>query len=142
MKRVEGSAGSALVEVLLLMLVTFVPLMMLIGALARVHQAALAITSAAREAGTAATSGVDISSARTAAASAAHAVVATYGIHPAAMKTSVTTSTRFDRGAAVTVRTSYPVRVIDIPFIVDTVGPSIWIRASHTAYLHPYRSAP
>lgn len=142
MRRVAGSAGNALVEVVLLVLVTFVPLVMLLTTLARVHEAALGVTAAAREAGTAAASGTDIGIARSSATASVAGAVQDHGMHTGEMRMSVSSSTRFERGASVHVRVSYPVRVLDIPFVADAVGPAVWVRASHTAFVDPYRSAP
>lgn len=131
-----------MVEVLLLMLVTFVPLIALVSASARVHQAALGVTAAAREAGSAAVSGVDLTAARERAAVAALAAMRDQQMSTAGARVSVSTSSEFGRGAEVHVRVSYPVRVLAIPFASDAVGPSVWVRASHVAHVDPYRSRP
>ena len=141
MNRLRCAAGHALVEVILLLLVTFVPLVSLLGALSRVHRAALAVTAATREAGTAATSATG-ATARKAATSAAVAAMEDQGLPAASMRISLSTSTRFERGAEIHVRVAYPVPVLGIPFIAKAAGPSIWVRASHTAHVDPYRSAP
>lgn len=139
MSDVPAERGSALTETLLLVLVLFVPVLSLLGALARIHGAALAVTSAAREGASAAVAARD----GMAAAAELHRVVATtldgQGLQPRRAVVALDGAAGFARGSKVSVRVAYPVRVVKIPF-TRLAGPIVWVRASHAAHVDPYRS--
>ena len=139
MTGIRAERGSALIETLLLVVVLFVPVLSLLGALARIHGAALAVTSAARDGGTAAAAAQD---AAAAAAESRRAVANTLdrqGLEPGRVVVRLDGAAGFDRGSRVGVRVAYPVRVLQMPFTRDA-GPVVWVSASHTAHVDPYRS--
>lgn len=135
----RAERGSALIETLLLVLVLFVPVLSLLGALARIHGAALTVTSAAREGGNAAAAAAD----GTIAASRLQRAVATtldaQGLEPRSAVVTLDASASLDRGSRIGVRVAYPVRVLQIPF-TGQAGPIVWVNAAHTAHVDPYRS--
>lgn len=138
----DDDMGSALVETILLILVLFVPLVVLLGTLARVHQAALAVTTAAREAGSAGVAALEPRSAVTSARRVAALVLRDQSLRPDDAKVHVGGAGAFRRGARIEVGVAYPVRVLDVPFLSQGAGPAVWVRASHAAYVDPYRSRP
>lgn len=142
MKVIRGSEGAALVEALLLILVLFVPLVALLSGLARVHAAALGVTAAAREAGSAAVEAPDAAGAARLGRAAAASALNNQSLQPKDARLDLSGTASLDRGAAVEVRVAYPVRLFDIPLVSRGAGPILWVRASHRAHVDLYRSFP
>lgn len=142
MNRLERSEGSTLVETILLVLLLIVPLIWTLGALAAIHRAALGVTTAAREAGTAAVSGSDATAASVLADEAALLALRDQEMDPRRSRVALAGLSSFQRGSRVQVRVAYPVRILSVPFLRGAVGPVIWVRASHVAQVDLYRSAP
>lgn len=140
MSRLRDARGSALVEMLLLILVMFVPVVSLLGSLARVHTAALAVTSAAREGGSAAASAADGLDAGEEFRGAVAETLRAQTLDPGSAEMSLQGTSTFGRGSRVEVRVAYPVRVMRIPFTGDAIGPVLWVRASHASHVDRYRS--
>lgn len=133
--------GSALVETLLLGLVLLIPLIWVLGTLAEVHRAALATTTAAREAGfDAARAATPLDAQRRIDAAVASAL-ADHGVDPDGAWVEWTPA-GLERGSAVEVRVVYDVPVLHLPLLGSVPGPSIPVSASHLARVDPYRSRP
>lgn len=136
---VTGIGGQAVVETLLLGLLFLVPLIWALGVLSELHRAALASTSAAREAGfDAARTGTE----RDAAAAIAAAVRQAFdnqGLDAADARIRWSAG-GLRRGGDLEIEISYPVTVAQAPMIGRAGGPSIWVRARHIARIDPYRS--
>ena len=124
--------GHAMLEVLTVGLVLLIPLIWLLTTLSRVHLAALAVTSAAREAALDASRATDVSDARTALDRAVVQALTSHGLDPNVA--SISASYRsLDRGSPVEVVLSYPVPILSIPFLGGPSTPSVSISGSHTA---------
>jgi hypothetical protein len=125
---------------LLLGMLLLVPLIWALGVLADLHRGALATAAAAREAGFQAAT----ASSETTAAAAVEAAVARAlsdgGIDPRRARASWAAVPRLERGAVVEVEVSYPVTVLQAPFLGRVAGPSIWVTSRHLARIDPYRS--
>jgi hypothetical protein len=131
--------GQALIETLLLGLVMMAPLLWGLGVLADLHRAALATTSAAREAGFEAARSVDPTQARRAAEAAVGMALKNQGLDPNKARVEWSFS-QLRRGEPIEVIVSYPVPVFQAPFIGAVSGPSIWTRAKTVARIDAYRS--
>lgn len=142
MTRLRCCRGSSLVETILLVLVMFVPLLALLGALGRVHRAALGVTAAAREAAAAAVAAPGGDSAGAMALEAGATALRGHRLESDRGTISLAGLSSFARGAEIQARVGYPVRLVSIPFLSDAHGPVLWVRASHVARVDPYRSVP
>lgn len=142
MTRLRCCRGSSLVETILLVLVMFIPLLALLGALARVHRAALGVTAAAREAATAAGAASGGDAAGHMAREAGATALRGHGLEWQRGVVSLAGIGSFGRGVEIQARVAYPVRLVSVPFLSDVGGPLLWVRASHVARVEPYRSVP
>lgn len=137
-----GSArGQSTVESLLLGLLFLVPIIWLLGVLADVHRAALASTTAAREAGFEAGRSSTYADARREVAQAIEESFVNHGLEPARAEVALEAS-GLERGGMIEVEVEYPVTILQAPFLGRIAGPSVWIRARHVAVVDPYRSKP
>lgn len=136
MKR--NQQGMALVESILLGLVTIVPLVWGLTMLDHVHRAALGATTAAREAGFAAgrlrDPAADHASVERAVALALNAQ--DLDVDRARVEVSFPEGTV--RGALIRVAIRYPVPMLDVPALGD--ASSVWVTARHDAVIDRYRS--
>lgn len=127
-----------MVEGVLLALVLMVPVVWLLGVLADVHRGALAATAAAREAGFAAARATDRAAAN---AAVQAAVVTAFDNHGAdARRVQVRWGGSVARGGRVEVVVSYPVSVLQGPFLGRVADPVVWVRARHAAVVDRYGS--
>ena len=133
--------GSALIETLLLGLLLLVPLIWGLGVLSELHSAALATTAAAREAGFDAARATSAGEAERRVDEAVARALIDHGVDPARARVEWSASA-LERGAAVEVRVSYEVPVLQAPFLGSVGGPSISVNATHVARVDPYRSRP
>lgn len=136
--REEG--GFALLEVIMLGLVLLVPVVWMLTVASEMHRGALATTAAVREAGNEAARSADRVSAGRAVHRAVEEALTDHGLDASSAR--IKWSFDFTRGGAVEVQVSYPVTVLRAPLIGDVGGPSVWIRAGHTARIDPFRSSP
>ena len=134
--------GQALVETLLLGLLLLVPLIWALMVLSDLHGAALAATSAVRDAGVSAAASSTASAATDEMDQAIRTAFRDHGLtdHEAGVRWAFVP--RFERGARVEITVRYPVRVFRAPFLDLAIGPSIWVDARHVARLHPFVSRP
>jgi hypothetical protein len=138
--RSSDERGQALIETLLLGLLLLVPMIWTLGVLADLHRSALVTGAAAREAGfEAATASSDAMAAAAVNAAVARAL-SDGGFDPSEARASWAAIPRLERGAAVEVEVSYPVTVLQAPFLGRVAGPSIWVTSRHVARIDPYRS--
>ncbi len=129
-------------ETMLLGLLLLVPLIWGLGVLSELHRAALAATAAAREGGfEAARSGSRAEAARRLDAAVA-AAFADHGLDVDHARVEWTAAGGLERGAAIEVRVSYSVAVLEAPFLGRVAGPSVDVTAAHVARADPYRSRP
>ncbi|MFN2587197.1 MAG: hypothetical protein ABR613_03615 [Actinomycetota bacterium] len=135
----RAERGMATIETLLLGLLLVTPLVWGLGVLSELHRAALAGAAAVREAGFDAARASTRAEAQRRIDAAVAAAFADHGLDPAAARVEWTTG-GLERGGAVAVRVSYPIPVLQAPFLGRVAGPSVWIRASHDARIDPYRS--
>jgi hypothetical protein len=135
----KGERGQALIETLLLGLVMMAPLLWTLGVLADLHRTALATTSAAREAGFEAARALTPAEARQSADRAIAIALEDQGLDPREAHVEWSIG-GLRRGAAVEVVVSYPVTVLQAPFLGKVSGPSIWTHAKSVARVDPYRS--
>lgn len=132
--------GNSAIDVLLLGLIFLAPLIWGLGVLADVHRAALAGTSAAREAGFDAASRPDVRSAEAAISEAVRRAFMDEGLDPDLVRIAWDASSDLDRGSLVEIEVRYPVTVVQAPFLGRVAGPSIWVNSRHVATIDPYRS--
>ena len=136
MKR--GEQGMALVESILLGLVTIVPLVWGLAMLDHVHRAALATTSAAREAGFAAGRLADPSGEERSVERAVALALSDQHLDVDRARVDVAFPQGTARGALVRVAVRYPVPMLSLPGL--DLGPSVWVTAQHDAVIDRYRS--
>ncbi len=134
--------GSSLLEALVLGLVILAPLIWGLTVLGSVHDAALAASAAAREAGTEAARAGGSDDAEAAIELAVAQAFIDQGIDPRLAKISWSGTGSFDRGGVIEIEVSTPVTVVRAPFIGAVSGPSVWVRAKHLAQIDPYASRP
>lgn len=138
----NDESGSSLLEVLLLGLVILAPLIWGLTVLGGVHDAALAATAAAREAGAEAARAAGGEEAETAIHLAVAQAFTDQGIDPQLAKVRWTGTGSFARGGVIEIEVATPVTVLRAPFIGAVSGPSVWVRAKHLAQIDPYGSRP
>jgi hypothetical protein len=136
----RDQSGQAVIEALLLGLLLLVPLIWTLGVLADLHRSALATTAAAREAGFDAARSPSLTQASAAITRAVEEALADQGLDPAAARVRWSAGTSFVRGNAVDVEVAYPVTVLQAPLLGRVAGPSLWVRARHSARIDPFRS--
>ena len=129
-----------MVETLLLALVLLIPLIWALGVLSELHRAALATTSAVREAGFEAARAATLGEAERRIDVAVATALTDHGIDPARARLEWTSD--FERGGQVELRVSYDVPVLQAPLLGSIGGPSVSVSASHVARVDPYRSRP
>jgi hypothetical protein len=132
------AGGQALTETLLLGLVLLVPLIWMFGVLADVHRTALAATAAVREAGSDAARASDAASADRAVTEAVGRALVDHGVDPD--RAEIRWSGTLTRGGLIEVEIGVPVSVVQAPLVGKVAGPSIWVRATHSARVDLYRS--
>jgi hypothetical protein len=133
--------GYALMEVILLGLLLFVPTIWMLTVAGDLHRAALGSATAAREAGVAAGRSGDVSAAYRAAHAAGLRSLTERGLDPSSSSLTLSVKPVFDRGGLVEVIVSTRVPVFQAPLLGRVAGPSIELRARHLARIDPYRSA-
>ena len=138
--RLSDQRGQALIESLLLGMLLLVPLIWALGVLADLHRGALATAAAAREAGFQAATASSDTTAEGAIEAAVERALSDGGIDHRRARVSWAAVPRLERGAAVEVEVSYPVTVLQAPFLGRVAGPSIWVTSRHVARIDPYRS--
>jgi len=132
--------GSALIESMLLGLILLVPVIWALGVLADLHRSALAANAAARDAGLAAARSSDIAMADASIKEMVHRSFADHELDATEARVRWTSSTGLQRGGTVEIEVSYPVTVVQAPFLGRVAGPSIWINARHVGRIDPFRS--
>lgn len=132
--------GQAVIETLLFGLLLLAPLVWTLGVLAEMHRSALAVSSAAREAGFDAARSNQMAAARLAVDEAVARAFRDHGIDPADARVRWSAAPGLPRGGAVEVEVSYPVTVLQAPFLGRVAGPSVVVRARHVSRIDPYRS--
>jgi hypothetical protein len=135
----NDARGQALIETMLLGLLFMAPLLWGLGVLADLHRTALAASSAAREAGFEAARSVNITGARGSAERAVVRAFADHDLDPSNARVKWAFQ-RLERGEPIEVVVSYPVPVLQAPFIGRVSGPSVWVHAKSVARIDPYRS--
>jgi hypothetical protein len=136
----SGEEGQALIESVLLGLVLLVPIVWGLMVLTDVHRAALASTSAAREAGFDAARSIDLSAAEDSIERAARLALENHGLDADEATVRWSAPQGLERGATVEVRIAIPVRVIRFPFADISSGPSVWVKSTHVARVDPFAS--
>lgn len=133
-------AGGALIETVLLGLLFLAPVIWSLGVLADLHRGALAASAAARAAGFDAARATASNDAQRAATEAFSQAFIDHGIDPSDASLRWIHDRGFGRGRAVELEVVYPVSVLQAPLLGKVSGPSIVVRARHTARIDPYRS--
>jgi hypothetical protein len=136
----SNERGQALIESLLLGLLLIVPIVWGLMVLAEVHRAALATTSAAREAGFDAARSADLTTADVSVDRAVGVALTNHGLDAGDSRIQWSAPDGLDRGARVEVHVTYPVGVFRFPFLGEVSGPSIWVRSTHVARVDPFAS--
>jgi hypothetical protein len=134
-------SGFALTEAIILGLLFLAPLIWALGVLSELHQAALASSAAAREAGIDVARSSDLVEAGRAVEDAVARAFTDEGLEPKDAHVAWSAGAALERGGTVEVEVSYPVTVLQAPLLGGISGPSIWIRAAHSVRVDPYRSS-
>ena len=132
--------GQALIESVLLGLLLIIPIVWALMVLADVHRAALATTSAAREAGFDAGRSGDLISADSSVNSAVGLALENHGLDVDESNVRWSAPDGLERGARIEVHVAYPVGVVRFPFLGEVAGPSVWVRSTHVARIEPFAS--
>ncbi len=138
--RRDHEDGQALLETIILGLLLIVPIIWLLGLLGEMQRAALATTSAAREAAADASRSTDASGARGSIARAVRISLLDQGLDPSRVRVQASTPSGFARGGIVRVRVSYPVQALAVPLLGSLTDPVIWVRSQSSMVIEPYRS--
>ncbi len=136
----RSDRGQALIETILLGLLFLAPLIWSLGVLADLHRGALAASAAARAAGFDAARAIASSDAQRAGTEAFRQAFIDHGIDPAGASLRFINDRGFRRGRAIELEVVYPVSVLQAPLLGKVSGPSIVVRARHTARIDPFRS--
>lgn len=132
--------GQALIESVLLGMLLILPIVWALMVLADVHRAALAATSAAREAGFDAARSGELTTADSSVDRAVGLALANHGLSADDSNVRWSAPDGLERGARIEVHVAYPVGVVRFPFLGEVPGPSIWVRATHIARVDPFAS--
>lgn len=135
----RSDTGQGLVEAIMLSLLFIVPILWALGVLSDLHRGALAATAAAREAGFEAARSTSASDASASAEGAVARAFEDHGLDADVAELTISLS-GLERAGTVEVHVRYPVTVFQAPLLGRVTGPSVWIAASHTALIDPYRS--
>ena len=127
-------------ETILLGLVLLAPLIWLLTVLGAVHSAALATSTAAREAGLEIGRSADAQSASRAAERAVSSALQDQELDPGSARVDAIWAPGLPRGTAVQIQVAYPVPVLSAPFLGSISEPVLWIEATHVARIDPFRS--
>ena len=133
-------SGHALIEVLLLGLLLLVPVIWLLTVFGQLHGAALATTSAAREAGFEAARSDDHWSADAAVHRLVLQTIRDQGLDPDAVEVAWSPAEGWRRGGTIEVRVTYEVPVFQAPLLGAVSEPTISVSAAHVATIDRYRS--
>lgn len=136
----RGEHGYAVMESFLVGLILMVPSIWVLTAASSLHRAALASSSAVREAGLVASRAGGSSDTEAGARSAVARALSERGVDPDRSKVALFWAGEPRRGAAVHVRVEIPVPVLTVPFVGRPVGPVVWVKARHVAQVDPYGS--
>lgn len=136
----SAEGGHALVEALMLGLVLLVPVVWMLSVFADLHAAALATTSAAREAGFEGARAHDALSAERAMSDQIEMAVSDHGLDPRLASISWRQPPGWRRGAEIEVVVSYDVPVFQAPMLGQLTDPAIPVTATHVTTLDRYRS--
>ena len=137
---ISDERGQALIESVLLGLLLIIPIVWALMVLADVHRAALAATSAAREAGFDAARSDDLVAAGASIDRAVQLALENHGLDADESRVRWSAGEGLERGARVEVHVAYPVRVVRFPFLGEVSGPSFWVRSTHIARVDPFAS--
>lgn len=132
--------GHALVEALLLGLLLLVPIIWMLSVFAELHAAALATTSAAREAGFEAARASDPLTAERAASASIEAAISDHGLDPRLASVSWENAEGWTRGGDIEVAVTYQVAAFQAPLLGAITEPSIPVTARHVTTIDRYRS--
>ncbi|MGH2756824.1 MAG: hypothetical protein ACRDI3_03455 [Actinomycetota bacterium] len=127
----QHQRGQALIETILISLILLVPLIWTLGVLADLHRAALAATSAARDAGAEAVGARTALSVRQAIDRAIARAFESHQLDPELARVHTRSDPSLPRGSAVSIEIKFPVTVLQAPFLGRVSGPSIWVEARH-----------
>lgn len=132
--------GQALIESVFLGLLLIIPIVWVLMVLADVHRAALATTSAAREAGFDAARSGDPPAAESSVERAVGLALENHGLDADESSIRWSAPDGLQRGAQIEVQVAYPVSVVRFPFLGEVSGPSVWVRSTHIARVDPFAS--
>ena len=129
-----------MVESLFLGLVFLVPVMWMLTVFGELHRAALATSSAAREAGFEGARSIDVLTADREVAASVAAAVTDHGLDPERVDVQWTATEGWLRGGTLEIAVTYRVEVFQAPLLGAITEPSIPVTARHVAVIDRYRS--
>lgn len=135
-----SESGHALVEALLLGLLLLVPVAWMLSVFAELHAAALATTSAVREAGFEAARAPDPISADRSMLTSIEAAVSDHGLDPDLVSVTWEHADGWSRGGSIEVMVTYDVAAFQAPLLGRITQPSIPVTARHVTTIDRYRS--
>ena len=136
----KRDCGHALVEVVILGLVLLIPVIWMLSVFSELHAAALATTSAVREAGFEAARSSDALSAEKGITYSVRTAIADHGLEPGRADLAWTPTEGWRRGGAVEIVVSYRVPVFQAPLLGAISQPSVTVEARHVTSIDRYRS--
>lgn len=132
----QGDKGSAVVESLILSVLTILPIAYAVVALGSIQRDAIAVSTAAREAGRAFVTAPNGTTASSKATSVAKAVLVDNGLDAGASQ--VTVLGNLTRGEGVSVTVAYSVHAFDVP-LLGSFGP-VTLSSTHFEVVDRHRS--
>lgn len=136
----KADSGHALVEVVILSLVLLIPVIWLLSVFSELHAAALATTSAVREAGFEAARSSDALAAEQAITRSVRSAIVDHGLDPGRADLAWTPTEGWRRGGTVEIVVTYRVPVFQAPLLGAVTEPSISVDARHVTSIDRYRS--
>ena len=137
---ISDERGQALIESVLLGTLLIIPIVWALMVLTDVHRAALAATSAAREAGFEVVRSDDLTAAARSVDRAVALALENHGLDADDSNVRWSAPNGLERGARVEVHVAYPVGVVRFPFLGEVSGPLVWVRSTLVARVDPFAS--
>ena len=140
MSVVKRDGGHAMVEVMILGLVLLVPVIWMLSVFSELHAAALATSSAVREAGFEAARSGDPLDAEEGIMTSVRTAIVDHGLEPARADFAWSPTEGWHRGGPVEIVVTYRVPVFQAPLLGAVAEPSISVDARHVTSIDRYRS--
>lgn len=142
MRRPPGDGGNAIVEFVYLSVLLMIPLLYLLVTVFQVQSAAFGVTEAARQAGRAFATAVNISQGEARAAAAVELALGDQGLSPGEHALTLSAPQGLQPGGTVTVVVRHDVTLPVLGGLFGRVEPTIPVRATHVEVVDLFRETP